>query len=94
MAIIKPTSVDSGYLKGYLHTEVFKSCVDDKTTGSTRKSLGVQSLRELPVFFPEDDEQTKVGNLFKQLDTLLNQHQTQLKKLNNIKQACLEKMFV
>jgi len=39
-------------------------------------------------------EQTKIGNLFKQLDTLITQHQTQLKKLNNIKQACLEKMFV
>ena len=25
---------------------------------------------------------------------LLNQHETQLKKLNNIKQPCLDKMFV
>ena len=43
-----------------------------------------------PIF----EEQTKIGNLFKQLDTLITQHQAQLKKLNNIKQACLEKMFV
>jgi hypothetical protein len=28
------------------------------------------------------------------LDTLINQHQSQLKKLGNIKQACLAKMFV
>ena len=39
-------------------------------------------------------EQAKIGNLFKQFDSLLNKHQVQLKKLNNIKQACLEKMFV
>jgi type I restriction enzyme S subunit len=44
---------------------------------------------------PEEiTEQDKIGDLFEQLDTLINQHQAQLKKLNNIKQACLEKMFV
>lgn len=39
-------------------------------------------------------EQIKIGNFFNNLDTLLNQHQTQLKKLKQIKQACLVKMFV
>jgi len=43
-----------------------------------------------PIF----EEQTKIGKLFKQLDTLITHHQSQLKKLNHIKQACLEKMFV
>jgi len=43
---------------------------------------------------PMFEEQTKIGNLFQQLDTLINQQQTQLGKLKNIKQACLEKMFV
>jgi hypothetical protein len=28
-----------------------------------------------------------------QLDTLIDQHQSQLKKLNNLKQACLAKIF-
>lgn len=40
------------------------------------------------------EEQTKIGKLFKQLDTLITQQQAQLKKLSNIKQACLDKMFV
>ncbi|AEH16439.1 restriction endonuclease subunit S [Shewanella baltica] len=40
------------------------------------------------------EEQTAIGNTFQKLDALINQHQQQITKLNNIKQACLSKMFV
>lgn len=54
----------------------------------------IESGKKTAIKLPEKNEQTKVGNLFNWLDRLINQHQAQLKKLNNIKQACLEKMFV
>ena len=95
MALVKPISVNPAYLKSYLKTEAFKDCVDNKTTGSTRKSLGVEAFRNLPVFYPNNNEQQKkIGDLFKQFDTLIAQHKTQIKKLGHIKQACLDKMFV
>ncbi|PTT55971.1 restriction endonuclease subunit S [Aeromonas sp. HMWF015] len=46
------------------------------------------------VSIPSDAEQTAIGNYFQKLDVLINQHQQQITKLNNIKQACLSKMFV
>ncbi|AZN38070.1 restriction endonuclease subunit S [Iodobacter ciconiae] len=64
----------------------------DESTGVP--SLSKVSINSISVFTTEETEQTKVGNLFTNIDTLINQHQAQLKKLNNIKQACLEKMFV
>ena len=94
MAIVKPKSLRPAFLKSYLGTDVFKAHVDNKTSGSTRKSLGVQDFRNLPVLFPLTDEQTAIGNYFQKLDALINQHQQQITKLNNIKQACLSKMFV
>ncbi|QWY79370.1 restriction endonuclease subunit S (plasmid) [Shewanella decolorationis] len=94
MAIVKPKSLRPAFLKSYLGTDVFKAHVDNKTSGSTRKSLGVQDFRNLPVLFPLVDEQTAIGSYFQKLDTLVNQHQQQITKLNNIKQACLSKMFV
>lgn len=94
MAIVKPTSLYPAYLRYYLQTEVFKDHVANKTSGSTRKSLGVQDFRCLPVLFPLKGEQNKIGNYFQKLDALINQHQQQIAKLNNIKQACLSKMFV
>jgi len=57
-------------------------------------NLNSDIVKNQNISIPKPKEQTKIGNLFKQLDTLLTQHQAQLKKLNNIKQACLEKMFV
>lgn len=63
--------------------------------GGTIKHISLNEIGGYKSFFPKDiEEQTKIGNFFKQLDELLNQHQVQLDKLNNIKQACLEKMFV
>ncbi|UAB69236.1 restriction endonuclease subunit S [Vibrio sp. SCSIO 43132] len=95
MAIVKPVTLYSPYLKGYMNTSVFKGRVDNKTTGSTRKSLGVQDFRELPVCFPEQqEEQIKIGDYFQNLGLLINQHKHQITKLKNIKQACLDKMFV
>jgi type I restriction enzyme S subunit len=39
-------------------------------------------------------EQQKIGTYFRQLDELIFKHATQLQKLQQIKSACLEKMFV
>jgi type I restriction enzyme S subunit len=46
------------------------------------------------VCIPSNAEQVEIGNYFQKLDALINQHQQQIIKLNNIKQACLSKMFV
>ncbi|WP_370317188.1 restriction endonuclease subunit S [Pseudoalteromonas sp.] len=93
MAIVKPKSLHPGFLKSYLGTDVFKAHVDNKTSGSTRKSLGVQDFRNLPVLFPLVDEQAAIGNYFQKLDNLINHHQQKQGKLSNIKKAMLEKMF-
>jgi len=57
-------------------------------------SYNASDLRIINFTLPSRQEQTKIGKLFKHLDTLLSQHQSQLKKLKQIKQACLAKMFV
>ena len=52
------------------------------------------ALEEECLYIPKKEEQEKIGSYFQKLDTLINQHQQQITKLNNIKQACLSKMFV
>ena len=44
--------------------------------------------------FPSLEEQTQIGNFFKQLDDTIALHQKELAKYQQIKTACLEKMFV
>lgn len=64
----------------------------DESTGVP--SLSKIAINNIPVQVTSEKEQTAIGNYFQKLDTLISQHQQQISKLNNIKQACLSKMFV
>jgi len=90
--IFKKPSFDLEYMFQWLKS--FEVKWQQYGQPGSQVNLNSDIVKRQEVFMPKPEEQTKIGNLFKQLDTLLTQHQAQLKKLNNIKQACLEKMFV
>ncbi|MGI2133011.1 restriction endonuclease subunit S [Shewanella baltica] len=64
------------------------------SNGSTMIHITKSAMEAKKVFIPKKDEQIVIGNYFQKLDALINQHQQQINKLNNIKQAFLSKMFV
>ncbi|WP_145591786.1 restriction endonuclease subunit S [Yersinia rochesterensis] len=64
------------------------------SNGSTMIHITKSAMEAKKIFIPKKDEQIIIGNYFQKLDTLINQHQQQITKLNNIKQACLSKMFI
>jgi type I restriction enzyme S subunit len=82
------------YVYYFLQTPIALKQLEDGVDGGTQKFISLSNVRNLFISLPDKIEQTKIGNYFEQLDTLISQHQIQLKKLGNIKQACLEKMFV
>ena len=57
-------------------------------------NLNSDIVKNQVVLVPCRDEQILIGDYFKKLDRLINQHNQQITKLKNIKQACLDKMFV
>ncbi|MBI6549768.1 restriction endonuclease subunit S [Xenorhabdus lircayensis] len=63
-------------------------------SGSTFLEISGKLLRNMKVKVPTKHEQTKIGNYFHNLDRLIALQQQHINKLKNIKQACLEKMFV
>jgi len=86
--------VDSNYLSVFLNTDIHKSFAINVSTGDGRANYNLKDFYKLNVPLPAVDEQVKLGLCFQKLDCLINQHQQQITKLNNIKQACLRKMFV
>ncbi|CAH7227532.1 type I restriction enzyme, S subunit [Vibrio crassostreae] len=64
------------------------------SNGSTMIHITKSAMEAKKVFIPKKEEQAAIGNYFQKLDTLIEQHQQQITKLTNIKQACLSKMFV
>ena len=64
------------------------------SNGSTMIHITKSAMEAKKAFIPKKDEQIVIGNYFQKLDQLIKQHQQQITKLTNIKQACLSKMFV
>jgi len=62
-------------------------------TGSGVPTLNRNDVHVRKCFTPKTNEQTLIGNYFKQIDKLIETSQQKLTKLKNIKKACLEKMF-
>lgn len=92
--VLRANETDNNFVYYLIQTSAFQAAAN--ISSGSKMPRSDWNLVSRTVFnIPENIiEKTKIGNFFKQLDTLLNQHQAQLKKLNNIKQACLEKMFV
>lgn len=76
------------YAFSQINVEVF-------LVGGGRAKLNAETMMQMKLCVPTDlAEQKKIGNYFRQLDELICKHAIQLKKLQQIKTACLEKMFV
>ena len=84
-------STDSYFLYILMNRNPYFLRFDD---GAKQTNLAKNDVENFSDFYPSKKEQTKIGNFFKNLDTLLTLHQSELTKLKNIKKTCLEKMFV
>lgn len=92
--VLRSNAIESTFLFYLIQTNKFEY-VSNLSAGSKmpRSDWGLVSSAGFHV--PVDIlESQKIGNYFKKLDTLINQCQQQITKLNNIKRACLGKMFV
>ena len=62
--------------------------------GSTFVEVSGKQMAKMPIMIPAIDEQVRIGELFSDIDNLITLHQRELEKLQNIKKALLDKMFV
>lgn len=90
---IRCSQVNPEFIYQYIQKD-FLNHISGIKTETAVPHLSLHDIRAFSVFLPERLEQNAIGNYFQKLDTLINQHQQQITKLNNIKQACLSKMFV
>ncbi|TAN67356.1 MAG: restriction endonuclease subunit S [Methylobacter sp.] len=78
----------------YYFSNNFYDRVISMTAKTSVDSVRLDMISNMSIKLPVIEEQKNIARFLDSLDTLITQHQAQLKKLNNIKQACLEKMFV
>lgn len=67
----------------------------DKNKGATINQITNGMLKQMKFYIPRDEsEQKAIGDYFRNLDALISAKRQKLEKLQNLKQACLDKMFI
>ena len=85
----------SKFLYYLLNAGAFYESMTLLASGGTIKHISLNDIACHPIKIPKlFKEERKIGEYFHNLDKLITMHQTELEKLNNLKKACLEKMFV
>lgn len=95
--VFRTKDVNTIFIEYFFQTKLWHTFMflnGDTGARADRFSIKDSVFFELPLLLPTLNEQDVIGNYFQKLDALINQHQQQITKLNNIKQACLSKMFV
>ena len=92
--VFKSAAATSNFIYCLIQTEEFER-IANQSAGSKMPRSDWKLVSSSVFLIPtHSEEQKKIGTYFHALDELIAQHATQLQKLQQIKSACLEKMFV
>jgi len=81
------------YLLQLLSSDYMFKQYKSLAAGGVVNNLNSELVKSTIALIPNKVEQSKIGNCFKNLDTLITLHQQKYDKLNTVKKAMLEKMF-
>ena len=90
-------TVDTYFVYMMLVSSAYKEKITSMASGTSGSMYNIpkETFLNLQLVIPAKiDEQKQLGKILKKIDTLITLHQRKLKKLQNIKKSCLEKMFV
>ncbi|MFV8475579.1 restriction endonuclease subunit S [Mycoplasma sp. VS403A] len=93
LGIIPSLSMDLEFFYYLLKNKYFQKELKNKSVTGTFASISLPIIKTILLSVSQKDEQQKIGQFFSNLDSLIQSQELKLEKLNNIKQALLEKMF-
>jgi len=92
--VLNPIGANSSFLFTLIRTPAFER-VANESTGTKMPRADWQNVSSTEFAVPASrEEQSRIGALFAKFDSLITLHQRELGILKNLKQACLEKMFI
>lgn len=86
--------IDGKFLFYSFLTERIQRFINESAGIGTVGTYTIESGKKTPISLSSKVEQTKVGDFFNHLDNLITLHQRKVEKLQQIKKAMLNKMFV
>ncbi len=90
----RPTiEFDNYYLAYMLRSDAVREKITILAQGISRYNISKNKVMDIEVSIPEQAEQEKIGQFFRNLDRLITLHQRKYDKLVKVKKSMLEKMF-
>lgn len=82
------------YLFYLLQTRRMQAQISDKASNGTQPNLSMRELEKFDVLVTDNaEEQQRIGDYFKSLDTLITLHQRKCNETKKLKKYMLQKMF-
>lgn len=81
------------YLGYFINSPAYHNQLVPYMQGTKVTSISKTNVQKTSVKYPNATEQTKIGNLFSQIDSLISSTQKELDKLVSLKKCMLQKMF-
>lgn len=85
---------DKYFIYLVINSKIFRSKVENSSTGSTRKRIGLIDLKKLTLSVPKDkEEQQKIANCLSSLDNVITAETEKLDHLKDHKKGLLQQLF-
>lgn len=90
--VIRSTEMFGLFFAHYVESNPFM--IIEKATGTTVFHIYEKDLRDIVLLLPSYEEQTAIGNFFRQLDETIALQSAEVEKLNQLKKGLLAAMLV
>ncbi|HHF6634662.1 TPA: restriction endonuclease subunit S [Haemophilus influenzae] len=86
--------IDLNYLAYCLRSDYIRSQMILLAQGISRYNISKKGVMEIEILIPTSEEQTAIGNFFRQLDETIALQSAEVEKLNQLKKGLLAAMLV
>ena len=86
--------LNNTFLKYYFLSDIFRTIINEKSTGSTVKGIKGSVLHKQKVVIPSLEEQQKIADSLSSMDSLIQTQQKIVTTWQQRKKALLQKMFI
>lgn len=95
LALLKPNKVDSDFLAWLISSPEVQRNIWKRTLHiAFPKKINLGEINKIEMMVPNNEEQTKIGAFFKQLNDTIALHQQKITTLKEQKKGFMQKMFI
>jgi type I restriction enzyme, S subunit len=81
------------FIYSLINSPLFRAVVEKTATGSTRKRIGLDELKSLPMWLPKKPEQQKIAECLSSVDEVIAAQARKLDALKTHKKALMQQLF-